>query len=107
MDLSKCPNLKEVDATGSTFTNVEIADNAPVTTIKLNNPTSLSLSNLTELETLSITNYGRLKLLNINEDWLYLKLKEKNILLKDVYFASYENEDLYIVPLYKINVNIK
>lgn len=42
-----------------------------------------------------------LKLLNIKEDWLYLKLKEKNILLKDVYFASYENEDLYIVPLYK------
>ena len=66
LDLSKCPNLKEVDATGSTFTNVEIADNAPVTSIKLNNPTSLSLSNLTELEELSITNYGRLKLLNIN-----------------------------------------
>jgi hypothetical protein len=49
LDLSQCPNLLELDATGSSFTSVEIADNAPVTSIKLENPTSLNLSNLTEL----------------------------------------------------------
>jgi hypothetical protein len=49
LDLSKCPNLLEVNAVGSTFTAVEIANNAPVTTIKLESPTTLTLSNLTEL----------------------------------------------------------
>jgi len=47
--------------------------------------------------------YDNLKLLNIKEEWLNLKLKEKNILLKDVYFASFENDDLFIVPLYKVD----
>lgn len=66
LDLSKCPNLREVDATGSSFTSIEIADNAPVTTIKLENPTSLNLSNLTELETLDINRYNRLSILKLN-----------------------------------------
>ena len=66
LDLSKCPNLLEVNAIGSTFTSVEIADNAPVKSIYLQSPTSLTLSNLTELETLKIEDYRSLEGLKID-----------------------------------------
>lgn len=42
-----------------------------------------------------------LKLLNITENWINNKLKQKNLKIEDVYYASYEEDDLYIVPLYK------
>lgn len=45
--------------------------------------------------------YKNLQLLGLTERWINKKLKEKNILLKDVYYASYDKNDLYIVPLYK------
>lgn len=45
--------------------------------------------------------YKNLKLLGLSETWLNKKIKEKNILLKDIYYASYDKNDLYIVPLYK------
>lgn len=44
--------------------------------------------------------YQNLKLLNIKKDWLYFKLKDKNIKLQDVYYASIENNDLFIIPIY-------
>ena len=65
LDLKNCPNLKEVNAKGSTFTSVEIADGAPVVSIKLQSPTALTLSNLTELNTLDV-GYDKLAILNIN-----------------------------------------
>lgn len=46
--------------------------------------------------------YKNLKLLGLSEMWLNKKIKEKNILLKDIYYASYDKNDLYIVPLYKL-----
>lgn len=45
--------------------------------------------------------YKNLKLLGLSETWLNKKIKERNILLKDIYYASYDKNDLYIVPLYK------
>ncbi len=42
-----------------------------------------------------------LKLLNIKESWINTKLDEKHLKREDVYYASYENNDLYVVPLYK------
>lgn len=45
--------------------------------------------------------YKNLKLLGLSEKWLIKTIKEKNILLKDIYYASYDKNDLYIVPLYK------
>ena len=66
LDLSKCPNLLEVDARGSTFTSVEIANNAPVQKIRLQAPTSLTLSNLTELQELDIQDYKLLEGLSID-----------------------------------------
>lgn len=65
LNLSQCPNLKEVNAAGSTFTAVTIADGAPIETIKLDNPTALALSNLTHLKTLDL-GYNRLSILNID-----------------------------------------
>ena len=42
-----------------------------------------------------------LKLLNIKESWINTKLDEKQLKIEDVYYASYENNDLYVVPIYK------
>lgn len=73
LNLSGCANLQEVDARGSTFTAVEFADNAPLKTIKLHNPTSLSLSNSRFLEDLSITDFSRLQILklhNVDNDYV-------------------------------------
>lgn len=77
LDLKNCPNLREVNAKGSTFTSVEIADGAPVTLIKLQNPTALTLSNLTELNTLDM-GYTRLEIVNINN------IDKSNVNSKDI-----------------------
>lgn len=45
--------------------------------------------------------YKNLKLLGISEIWLNKKLKEKNKELKDIYYASYDENDLYVIPLYE------
>lgn len=66
LNLSKCPNLKELDARGSGFTSVEIADNAPTEIVRLSRPSSLILSNLTELQTFTIDNYGSLQSVQVN-----------------------------------------
>lgn len=66
LNLSGCPNLIEVDATNSSFTSVQIANNAPVTSITLQNPTSLDLSNTRSLQKLEIKDTGRLSILKLN-----------------------------------------
>ena len=45
--------------------------------------------------------YNNLKLLNIKESWLINKIKDKNLKLEEIYYASLEEDDLYVVPLYK------
>lgn len=44
---------------------------------------------------------NNMKLLNIKESWINTKLDEKHLKVEDVYYASYENDELYVVPLYK------
>lgn len=66
LNLSGCPNLIEVDARNSSFTAVQIADNAPVVSIKLQNPSSLDLSNTKNLKELNIADTGRLSILKLN-----------------------------------------
>ena len=96
LDLSQCPNLLELDARGSTFRAIKIADNAPVVSIKLENPTSLSLSNLSELQTLDIVDPTRISLLEINN------IDKSNINSKDIVekvygsneFSSYKLTDV-------------
>ena len=66
LDLTNCPNLREVDARNSTFTAISIADSAPVESIKLYKPTALNFSNLRNVATLDITDYNRLSILNLN-----------------------------------------
>lgn len=79
LDLKNCPNLIEVNAINSTFTSVEIADNAPVTKIILDQPTSLYLSNLTNLSELTIVNYNNLTTLNLNNIDFNPSVNSKNI----------------------------
>lgn len=45
--------------------------------------------------------YKNLKLLGISKEWLDKKIKEKHKKLNDIFYATYDNNDLYIVPLYK------
>jgi hypothetical protein len=66
LNLTNSKNLREVDARGSSFGAIEFADNAPIRIIKLNNPSSLSLSNTKYLENLSIANFGRLSVLKLH-----------------------------------------
>ena len=66
LDLSGCTNLRMVDARNSTFTEISIANNAPVESLLLHNPTVLILSNLYNLKTFNIGNFNRLETLNIN-----------------------------------------
>ena len=77
LNLSNCPNLIEVDARNSSFTSVQIADNAPVISIKLQNPTSLDLSNTKNLKELNIVDTSRLSILKLNNiDNEYISSKQ-------------------------------
>lgn len=41
--------------------------------------------------------HKNLKLLDLNESWLLEKLNKKNISIKKVYYANYENDDLFLI----------
>lgn len=41
--------------------------------------------------------HNNLRLLKLSEKWLKDKLETKNILIKDVYYANYEENDLFII----------
>ena len=66
LNLSAATSLKELNAIGSGFTEITIADGAPVEKINLQSPTSLYLSNLTELEEFNIQDYNSLSQISIN-----------------------------------------
>ena len=55
LDLSNCPSLLYVDATGSGFTGYEFADGGLLTTAILNAPVSLSMMNLDNLTDAGLT----------------------------------------------------
>ena len=97
LDLSGCPNLLELNARGSSFTSVQIANNAPVTSIKLENPTSLNLSNLSELQELDIKDASRLSGLIINN------IDNSEVNSKDIVEKTYNNNSLERYKLTNIN----
>lgn len=41
--------------------------------------------------------HNNLRLLKLSEKWLKDKLETKNILIKDVYYANYEENDLFVI----------
>lgn len=53
LDLKAAVNLKTLDLRNSGFTSISIADGAPVTSIQLCNPNTISFSNLRKLNTLT------------------------------------------------------
>ena len=59
LDLKNATSLQYLDLRGSGFTGITIAPNAPVTTMYLNSPTALQLTNLSKIEDFSI-GYDRL-----------------------------------------------
>jgi hypothetical protein len=65
LDLSTAIGLRDLDIRGSGFTAVTIADNAPAETLYLNNPSTIYLSNLHNIENFSI-DYSNLEGLYLN-----------------------------------------
>ena len=61
LDLSDCPSLKTLICKNSSFTDITIADGAPIEEIELEAPTALTLKNLTKLTKLDISNYNKLR----------------------------------------------
>lgn len=53
LDLKSAINLKTLDLRNSGFTDISIADGAPLETAQLQNPTTISMSNLRKLSTLT------------------------------------------------------
>lgn len=41
--------------------------------------------------------HNNLRLLKLSEKWLKDKLEKRNILIKDVYYANYEENDLFVI----------
>ena len=77
LNLKGCTSLKEVNALGSTFTAVSLSDGCPIGTLEIQNPTSLSLSNLYNLKKLTIKDTSRLTSLDFNNiDSQYVNTKE-------------------------------
>ena len=66
LDLTQCPNLKIVDARKSGFTGCQLPNGAPITTVKLENPASLSAANLTSVTSFSIEDYSGIQSLKLN-----------------------------------------
>lgn len=67
LDLSSCKNLLELDARNSTFTAITFAENAPVKSIQLEQPTALTMKKLYNVDTFSINNYNQLTILRLQD----------------------------------------
>lgn len=60
LNLKQSPGLQVIDGRDSGFSSVTLPDNAPIETIQLNNPVTLTLSNLTNVTLFTIQDYSRL-----------------------------------------------
>lgn len=80
LNLTNAPNLRKLDARGSGFTEITIADNAPVYSIQLESPTTLILSNLTDLEEFNIEDYTSLTQVQIDNIDNSTGVNSKNII---------------------------
>ncbi len=94
LDLTGCPNLKEVNAKKSTFRAVSFADNAPVETIKLYKPTSLSMSNLRKVTTLEIEDFNNLSILDLNNVDDSPAINSKDLVNRSTFLQNYRLTDV-------------
>lgn len=67
LDLKDSPGLLQVDARGSGFKSVVLPENAPTTSVQLHEPVTLTVSDLTELETFTFANYNKLNTIIIED----------------------------------------
>jgi hypothetical protein len=65
LSLENCLSLKELDARNSSFTEVSLANGCPVSKIKLQNPSSLVMRNLSNIQEFDIDEYNRLVKLDL------------------------------------------
>ena len=65
LDLTGATNLKYLDVSRSGFAGISLASDAPVETLKLNNPQTLRFTNLTKVDTFNI-GYDQLNTLYLN-----------------------------------------
>ena len=65
LNLTAAPNLIKLEAINSGFTDIDLADGAPVTSIDLESPISLTLSNLNYLDHIEITDLSSLEMVKI------------------------------------------
>jgi hypothetical protein len=66
LNLSEFTNLKVLDAYNSAFTSITLPSRAPMESIILSAPTTLSMSNLSTVQEFEITNYNALSTLVID-----------------------------------------
>jgi hypothetical protein len=96
LNMSECSSLLYLDAQKSGFKDVIIANGAPVTTIKLNNPTSLTLTNLTELNNFNIANSSRLQTIELSNIDKNIPNLSKTILEDALVHVDPSNSNDYI-----------
>lgn len=64
LNLTGAIGLRELDLSQSTFTGIQLADGAPIHTISLYRPSSLTMNNLEQIETFNIDSYENIVKLN-------------------------------------------
>lgn len=93
LNLADCTSLIELDASNSAFTEVTIAEGAPVTTIKLSQPTTLTLNSLPKLTEFNIENYGKLKTVNLHNIDKSIPNLSKTIVTEALKHVNAEDDD--------------
>lgn len=94
LDLSGCPNLREVDARNSTFTSIKIADGAPVEIIRLYKPTALEFSNLRNVKELTISDFNLLSILNLTNVDISTGIDSKSLVDNSTFLSNYKLTDV-------------
>lgn len=82
LDLTAATNLKTLDIRGSGFPSITIASNAPLKTAYLNDPQTLTLNNLYDVETFTFDNVNEnnnLAILNLDNVDNNVGLNSKNL----------------------------
>lgn len=94
LSLTNCSSLITLDATGSNFTDIALADGAPTTTIKLQQPSTLELSNLRVLNTLEIGSYNSLNNIQLTNIDSRVPNLSKNIVQRSSQLVNYNLQEI-------------
>lgn len=117
LNLASALSLLNIDGRDSGFKSITLPDNAPIKTIKLNNPQTLTMSNLTDVLTFDMQSYNDLKTIVCDNVDLSAAINTQNIVdqassleyyrLKNVIWSkdmdeAIDQDDLTILTLEKL-----